>query len=464
MTDDVQLLQRYAETRCEDSFAELVRRHLPLVYAAALRQVNGAVHRAEDVAQAVFVELARNARPLSRRTEIVGWLYTVTHYTAAKLKRGELRRQMREQEASFMQEMSVTTPADNGWETVRPFIDAAMHDLNEHDRDLILRRFFQGQRFPEIGRYLGTSEDAARMRLERALDRLRHALARREVTSTTAALALVLAHQPAVAASASLAATITGVALAEGAAGAVGAWSFFMNVTPYHLGATAALAIAATAGLLLQVNSNATGRAEARLLESETIAGSEIRAENGRLLGLSAEVRELQRDDGKLGQLNDEAVALRARLQRLNSGEQAVSGVAQQSTPMDRLPSPQFQARPFYPMDLRARGVTGEVWVQFKVDANGEVQDASAIANPNDPAGTEATHVAQNSIRLAAFTVVAAAFSPAATESTATSSSDRAMLESTALAAVRQWRFKPGQKGGRAVTTTLQVPIVFVLN
>ena len=41
MPDDAELLRRYAGTRAEDAFAELVRRHLDGVYSAALRRVGG---------------------------------------------------------------------------------------------------------------------------------------------------------------------------------------------------------------------------------------------------------------------------------------------------------------------------------------------------------------------------------------------------------------------------------------
>src|SRR5215212_11580941 len=139
MMTDVQLLQRYADEGSEEMFAELVRRHLPLVYAAALRQVAGAVHRAEDITQNVFIELARQARPLSQRSDIVGWLYTSTHYTAAKLKRSEARRQTREQEAQIMQE-TLSFSSEIEWNHLRPVLDEAMHELSASDRELILLR------------------------------------------------------------------------------------------------------------------------------------------------------------------------------------------------------------------------------------------------------------------------------------------------------------------------------------
>ena len=76
MSADAELLRRYVEDRSETAFAELVRLHLNLVYFAALRQVGGDAHRAKDVAQAVFTDLARKARSLTDRATLTGWLHT----------------------------------------------------------------------------------------------------------------------------------------------------------------------------------------------------------------------------------------------------------------------------------------------------------------------------------------------------------------------------------------------------
>lgn len=210
MPTDAELLRRYAETRSEAAFAELVRRHLPFVYGAALRQLGGARHRAEEVAQTVFIALARKAGALAPRTELAGWLHTGTHFAAAKLKRGEQRRQQREQQAVIMQQVSGTGNSATDWDLLRPVLDDALQALAESDRTVLLLRFFADRRHAEIGRELGLGEDAARMRVERALDRLRVVLARRGLTSTSAALGAALAAQPAVAVPATLAASITG--------------------------------------------------------------------------------------------------------------------------------------------------------------------------------------------------------------------------------------------------------------
>jgi hypothetical protein len=119
------------------------------------------------------------------------------------------------------------------WERLRPVLDEAMHELSAGDREAVLMRYFRGWRFAEIGQRLGLTEDAARMRVERALEKLRVALGRRRITSTTAALGVILANQPTVAVPAGLATTVASAALAGAAGSLVGAATlFFMNAKP----------------------------------------------------------------------------------------------------------------------------------------------------------------------------------------------------------------------------------------
>jgi RNA polymerase sigma factor (sigma-70 family) len=216
MTPDAELLRRYARTHSEDAFAELVRRHLNLVYSAALRQVNGDAHLAEDVAQTVFTDLARKASSLSRRATLTGWLYTSAHYAAAKIVRGENRR--RDREEKFMREPIHETAPAADWERLRPALDAAMHELKEADREAILLRYFENRAFAEIGEKFGLNENAVRMRVERALEKLHHYFSKRGVSSTTAIIAGAISANSVQAAPMALAKSVTAVAIAKGAA------------------------------------------------------------------------------------------------------------------------------------------------------------------------------------------------------------------------------------------------------
>src|SRR4051812_32454656 len=274
MNDDVELLRRYAEQGADDAFAELVRRHVNLVHSAALRQLNGDAHLAADATQLVFTDLARKADSLVHHRVLAGWLFTSTRYAAAKLVRTERRRQSREQEAQLMQELSQDPASRLDWSRVRPVLDEVIGELSEADREAILLRYFEGRDFAGVGAKLALNENAARMRVERALDKLHALLARRGVTSTTGALAAVLANQAVVAAPSGLAATITGVALAGGgvaagtaaaglAAGSSGAAAAtFMSMTKLQIGLAGVLAATGTAGVIVQAETNAELRKE----------------------------------------------------------------------------------------------------------------------------------------------------------------------------------------------------------
>lgn len=192
---DQELLRRFAVDRSEPAFAEVVQRHIGLVHSAALRQLDGDSAAAEDITMSVFTDLARKASRLAGHTSLTGWLYTSTRYLATNDRRAEHRRRQREQEAIAMNRFLQTSEPDLDWERLRPVLDEAMHELGATDRDAVLLRFFERRPLAEVGGQLGIGENAARMRVERALDKLRRALARRGITSTVAALGTALAER-----------------------------------------------------------------------------------------------------------------------------------------------------------------------------------------------------------------------------------------------------------------------------
>ncbi len=255
------MLGQYAATRDERAFAELVERHLDLVYAVALRKVGGDAHFAEDVAQRVFTDLARKAATLAGHPVLSGWLFTSTHYAASQLVRAERRRREREQKAQAMNELSSAPAAIDG-ERLRPLLDDLVAELSARDREAVLLRFFEGRGFAEVGARLNLSEDGARARVDRAVEKLQALLARRGITSASGALGLALANHASAAAPIGLAANVTTSALATGATAATGgglaaslAALGFMGSTKITGGVIAlalALALSATAnGFLL---------------------------------------------------------------------------------------------------------------------------------------------------------------------------------------------------------------------
>ena len=210
MPVDGELLGRYTKGRDEAAFAELVRRHLPMIYSAALPQVAGDTHLAEDVCQAVFSDLARKAAQLARHTSVAGWLYTSARFAANKSARTESRRRHREGAAFTMNQESSDLP----WAELRELLDAAMNELGEKDREAIVLRFFESRDLAMVGAALGTTANAARMRVDRALERLRGVLEKRGVTATSAALAAALAGASAEAVPTSLVSNVAAAAAA----------------------------------------------------------------------------------------------------------------------------------------------------------------------------------------------------------------------------------------------------------
>src|ERR1043166_1345663 len=123
MATNTDLLRSYAQDRSESAFTELVRRHIDLVYSAALRESHGNISQAEDITQLVFAEVARQASKLSRHPALAGWLYTCVRRMNSNARRSESRRQRREQEAQTMNELLSADGSDPIWRQVQPELD-----------------------------------------------------------------------------------------------------------------------------------------------------------------------------------------------------------------------------------------------------------------------------------------------------------------------------------------------------
>lgn len=194
---------------------QLVIRHADLVYGTALRIVNGDAHLAQDVAQMVFIHMARNAWKLPEDVVLAGWLHRHTTFTACAALRSDQRRKAREQRAMEMSALEVNSEnAESRWDEVAPHLDAALNELKSPERDAIVLRFLKQQDFRSLGTALGISEDAAQKRVSRALDKLRSILANRGVSITSAGLAAMLLTNTASAVPAGLVAGITAQTMA----------------------------------------------------------------------------------------------------------------------------------------------------------------------------------------------------------------------------------------------------------
>jgi RNA polymerase sigma factor (sigma-70 family) len=416
--DDADLLQRYAQSRSEEAFAELVRRNVDLVYSAALRQVGGDPHRAEEVTQMVFISLARKASSLARHPILLAWLHQSTRFAAAKVRREEGRRWAHECAAAVENAAVAGSDAPGDWARLRPVLDDAVNELSRSDREAVLLRFFANQPFAEIGRKLGLSENTARMRVERALAKLQSGLGRRGITSTAAALSVALAGNAVVAAPAGVASAATGAALA-GAAGTGGGLALLhlMGSLKLQAGIAGLLLTAGLATVVIQRQTNARLQQEIARLDQQAGIGSLAqgmmlivgeRDANDRLAQAAPASSELRQAEATVARLRAEVPA-------------QAPGVYDQSQ-LDEMPVPLKQPPAKYPPDLKQAGTDGQAVIEFVIRADGTVEGARAV-NATDPAFAEA-----------------------------------------ARTAVQQWQFKPGQRQGQPVAALMQVPMVFKLN
>lgn len=330
-----------------------------------------------------------------------------------------------------MEELTRNEATERDWACVRPVLDEAMGELGEGDREAILLRFFEGRAFAEVGARLRMSENAARMRVERAVDKLHGLLARRGVTSTAGALAAVLGSEAVVAAPAGLAASVSGAAFAAAGASGAAASVGFMAIGKLTMGVMTGVLVGGAGSLWWERTETVQLERELeRMRESSSAvvasAGAALRA------GRDADVAAAGEQDAELNRLASEAAALKLKMEgggasgsasgRAGGVGRSGGGAPRAVEEMDRLPQATYRRPPKYPDDMRQLGMEGEAVIRFVVGADGQVATAEVVRS---------THPS---------------------------------FEAPALEAVKAWQFDAGRKGGRAVNTQLEMPIRFTLS
>lgn len=188
------LLEAFRKERSEEAFAELVRRYAGLVYSVARRRLpNTAL--AEDVTQLVFIRFAKAPPKVQSAGELAAWLHRITLNVTIDTWRSETRRRNREQQAAVMQPETNTATTHTFWDEISPSLDEAIDQLDDDDRQAILLRFFKAKPMRDVGAALGVSEAAAKMRVGRAVDKLRTQLGAGAAATSAVILAGVLAER-----------------------------------------------------------------------------------------------------------------------------------------------------------------------------------------------------------------------------------------------------------------------------
>ena len=204
--EDRVLLQRFVRDNSQKAFSALTTRYLSLVYSVCRREMADA-EAAEDVTQAVFLILARKAPSLGRNVVLSGWLFQTARFAAKNARLQASRRAAYEQKAAeaVMEQQSQTEDAQ--WAEIEPLLNQSLA-LKAKERDCVLLRFFQGASFAEVGASHGLSEEAARKRVSRSLDKMRHFFTKHGVIVSAVGLATLLTARAAKAAPAACQANI----------------------------------------------------------------------------------------------------------------------------------------------------------------------------------------------------------------------------------------------------------------
>ena len=189
--NDWKLLRQYVEDDSQEAFAALAARYLNLVYSVCRRELDD-VEAAEDVTQAVFLILARKAPALGRNVVLSGWLFQTARFAAKNARLQAQRRADYEQKAAEAMGEQATSREDAAWPEIEPLLNRSLVALREGERECVLLRFFQGLSFAEAGAALGLSEEAARKRVARALEKMRAFLGKEGVLIPGVALAALL--------------------------------------------------------------------------------------------------------------------------------------------------------------------------------------------------------------------------------------------------------------------------------
>ena len=335
MTDSQKLLADYARHGSEEAFRELVTRYVALVHSAAIRLVDGDTLLAQDVTQTVFINLAQSARKISGDAMLGGWLHRHTCFVASKTMRGERRRQSRERQAVEMN--ALHDSSENHLSQLKPMLDDAINELNADDRTAILLRFFEQRDFHAVGQAIGASENTARMRVNRALEKLELLLKNRGVVLPAAVLAKALTTNVVNAAPTGFAATISTVALTS-AATSTTAISFLkiMTMTKLKIGVVSAIAVAGlTTSLLLQNQAGAKLRERDDLSRKQTDQIAQLETENQRLSKLAGNTSLAPDQLDELQKLRQEGAALRARTNDLATLREENRRLRSQTPPLD---------------------------------------------------------------------------------------------------------------------------------
>ena len=176
--DNIELIQRILEGD-DAAFACLVRKYQKRVHALAWRKI-GDFHIAEDITQETFLKVYRELATLKNPSQFPGWLYVITNRCClAWLRKKRLQTQSLEETNMAIAERTsysryvAAEQSESAAAAKRELVKNLLAKLKESDRTVVTLYYFGEMTYEEIGEFLGMSADTVRMRVRRALQRLK---------------------------------------------------------------------------------------------------------------------------------------------------------------------------------------------------------------------------------------------------------------------------------------------------
>ncbi|HKB04625.1 MAG TPA: sigma-70 family RNA polymerase sigma factor [Gemmataceae bacterium] len=185
--DDGDLLARFRDGRDLAALDGLVRKHAPLVLAACRKVLPDA--DADDVFQATFLVLMRDARRIRKGQSVGSWLYGVAHRLALQARANQARRSRIEGRSRAESRSDSTT--DLSWKEACAALHEELDRLPDSYRLALLLCYLEGKSRDEAATELGWTLNRVRGQLERGRERLRKRLERRGIALSAGLLAAV---------------------------------------------------------------------------------------------------------------------------------------------------------------------------------------------------------------------------------------------------------------------------------
>jgi RNA polymerase sigma factor (sigma-70 family) len=284
---DFELLQRFTRKGEQSAFADLVRRHLDLVFATALRKVADA-GGAQEISQNVFSVLARKASRFAPDDSLPAWLYKSALLESKSWLRGEMRRGRREATAAELGTTMKTSEDQPAFHALVPLLDEALLSLREKDRTALLLRFYESHSLRDVGSAFGVSEDTAQKRVQSALEKLAEFYKRRGFKTATLAATVAVLQHTAAPASAAVVGAVLSAALKVAPPALVGLGALLARLSSLSRVQTAAVCVAlVVVPLAWYLNKRQSAADEVKRIQTALLAAqnedASVQAQIGRL-------------------------------------------------------------------------------------------------------------------------------------------------------------------------------------